>query len=634
MIKSLTYSLILALSLFFVGFSKAQNYSIQLLDESLLRNADAVVRRSEITIEISTYNAMREKKRRVVTVLNAEGEKHINAYTFYDPTTKIKKLYATVYDKSGKEIKSFKKNDFIDVNAVDGVSMYTDYRVKYLDYTGISYPYTIAFNSEVETTTTAFIPSWLPLEDYRVSTAYAKYELINTSGIPLKTKKTHFESYAIDEDSPLVLVAKNLTAIKEEPLSVGFKNRVPYMRVALEVFDMKGVKGTNKNWNDFGKWVHDTLNNDTRTLPQEVIVELKARIPESATDLEKVKIIYQYMQNKTRYVAVHMGIGGWRPIVAEKVNRMGYGDCKGLSNYTKALLEAVGVSAHYAIIFGGRSIRSLDRDFSATQGNHAVLAVPHKEDYIWLECTSQTNPFGYIANFTDDRDALLITPDGGKIVRTKAYKPSENKAHVEATVELTQEGAISGSLTMITEGARYDFHASIEDKPLRDQKLVYKETYWGDINLLNIASITLSNDKENVRFTEHIEFSASNYGKISGGRLMFSPNIFNKLRYIPPKNKNRLSPLKIDRGSTDIDDYLLEIPDSTVVEVLPKPVEISSDFGTYSYHVVQEENNLIRIKRILVFYNGLFDAERYDDYRNFRKSISKADQSKIILTMN
>ena len=53
--------------------------------------------------------------------------------------------------------------------------------------------------------------------------------------------------------------------------------------------------------------------------------------------IEKAKIVYKYMQEKTRYISVQVGIGGFKPMLAKDVDRLGYGDCKALSNYTKAL---------------------------------------------------------------------------------------------------------------------------------------------------------------------------------------------------------------------------------------------------------------------------------------------------------
>jgi hypothetical protein len=51
----------------------------------------------------------------------------------------------------------------------------------------------------------------------------------------------------------------------------------------------------------------------------------------------KAKLIYDYVQQKSRYVSIQVGIGGWKPMDASDVDRLGYGDCKGLTNYTKAL---------------------------------------------------------------------------------------------------------------------------------------------------------------------------------------------------------------------------------------------------------------------------------------------------------
>lgn len=634
MVHNLTSAFLLTLLFLSPALSQPQDYASVSLNENLTQNADAVIRFSETSITITAYNKMTEKIKRVVTVLNSNGDKHVDAYAFYDSTTKIKKVQATVFDKHGVKIKTIKKNDFIDISAVDAGTMYSDHRVKYLDYTAIAYPYTVEFISEVESTTTAFITSWLPLENYRVSTEFSKYEITNNSGKRLKTKKRKFEDYDIQEISEYSMVANNLKALKKEVYSEGLRNMVPYMRVALEVFDMKGVKGTNKNWKDFGKWVNDMLINDTRTLPQNVIDEVKAKIPETASKLEKAKIVYQYMQNKTRYVSVQIGIGGWRPIIAEEVNQLGYGDCKGLSNYTKALLESVGVPSYYAIIYGGYSIRSLDENFSSTQGNHAVLAIPHKDDYVWLECTSQTSPFGYTANFTDDRDALLITPDGGKIVHTKVYEALNNKRETSANVALSTEGNLIGDVTIITEGAPYEYHASIENKSVKDQKLTYKENYWEDINRLNIENISLTNDKDSIRFTEKVKFNAVKYAKISGEELMFSPNFFGKLSYVPPKNKNRISDVKINRGYINTDEYFLKIPETSDVLALPNSKEIISEFGSYNYSVTQKEEHLIHVKRELVINKGQYDAEQYNNYRDFRKAIAKADKSVLILKLN
>ena len=81
-------------------------------------------------------------------------------------------------------------------------------------------------------------------------------------------------------------------------------------------------------------------------------------------------------------------------MLASDVDKLGYGDCKALTNYTKTLLDAVDVESYYTVVYGGKRIRNIDKEFSATEGNHVILCLPNEEDYIWLECTSQKTPFG------------------------------------------------------------------------------------------------------------------------------------------------------------------------------------------------------------------------------------------------
>ena len=76
----------------------------------------------------------------------------------YNNDTKVTSLFAKIYDAFGNQIKKYSKNKFLDVSAVDGGTLYSDSRMKYLDYTPTTYPYTIVFESEYKTSSTGFIP--------------------------------------------------------------------------------------------------------------------------------------------------------------------------------------------------------------------------------------------------------------------------------------------------------------------------------------------------------------------------------------------------------------------------------------------------------------------------------------------
>ena len=63
-------------------------------------------------------------------------------------------------------------------------------------------------------------------------------------------------------------------------------------------------------------------------------------------------------------------------------------------------------------------------DFPYNSFNHEILCVPFKTDTAWLDCTDNYQPFGTLDISTENRNALLITEDGGKLVNTPQKHPA------------------------------------------------------------------------------------------------------------------------------------------------------------------------------------------------------------------
>lgn len=634
--KNLFYALF---SLLFTANISAQKsiYPIFSIPDSLKQNANAVLRLDQMDITIASQRSMNIKTQRVVSVLNEKGLNDIDAISHYDKTTSVKNIEAIVYDALGNEIKKIKRKDFKDQSAVSGSTLFSDNRILYLDYTPISYPFTIAFTSETETSNTAFIPQWYFIGGFNLSIEKCILNVTFPKGLGFKKKEFRFNNFNIqktaDTDTNLSYLATNIVAQKQEDLSPYPSDLYPKVMMGLENFHLEGVDGNATTWEAFGKWYDDKILTGTTVLTEETKNKIKALVGDEKDPVKKAKIIYDYVQKKSRYVNIAIGIGGWKPMLATDVDRLGYGDCKALSNYTKALLQAVDVPSYNTILYGNRYKSDIQSDFVSMQGNHMILAIPNKDNYIWLECTSQDDPFGYQGIFTDDRDVLVVKPEGGEIVRTKIYDDKGNIQDGKGTYTIDGTGNFSGTLKIASQGSQYALKSRVENMQPNEKEEHYKD-YWENINNLKLGKITFSNDKENIRFIEDVQLSATNYGTLTGNKMIFVVDAFNQYTGNIKRVRNRKNPFQIQRGYLDTDEIEINLPDGYSIEFLPSNYELKGKFGEYKTEIIKKDNSKLTYKRSMLLNKGKYSNKEYDEYRLFMEQISRNDNAKIILTKN
>jgi transglutaminase-like putative cysteine protease len=628
--KSFTYFIAL---LFFgsIGYSQANLLNSNTIQANLRENADAFVALDEVKINVDSYKSMTIKTRRIVTVFNESGERHINAAEVYSKNSKIKSIEAVIYDKNGKEIKKIKKKDFVDNSMNDGFSILNDNRILYLNYVATNYPYTVEFTSEIQSSNTAFIQGWRPLTNYFVSVGKSYYEVNYPTDIGFRYLENNMDYFPITSsktNTKLSFTAEKIEALRREDYTPNLAKFLPNVLVAVNKFQLEGVDGFASNWEEFGKWQNSLLEG-TDKLPDATISKINAIVGNENDPIKKVKLVQEYVQNKTRYVSVQLGIGGWKPMLASDVDRLGYGDCKALTNYTKALLSAVGIPSYYSVVYLDNQKRSLNQDFTSLQGNHVILAVPIENELKWIECTSQTIPFDFQGDSTDDRLALLIKPEGGELVRTKVYQPKDNAQISKGSYVLETSGGLKGEIIIKSTGFQYGDKYSLERQSESDKKDFYKR-YFGNINNLVIKKMTFENDKDAIVFTENIQLESNQYATKNGNRLMVPVNAFNKFSSIPNRYKSRKTPFHIERGFEDTDEIVVTLPKDCEIEAIPENIKLETKFGNYEVSYELKENQLF-FKRHLTTSEGSFSKDDYEEFRKFREQIARNDNAKMVL---
>jgi len=614
-------------------FSQISDYSFSSIPDGLTEGANAVVRLDDVKVTLKERDKMVVQAVRVVTVLNEEGQKFIHAYAGYDNETKISHLSAVVFDANGNELEKLKERDFFDNSASGSGTLYSESRVKYLSYTPINYPYTVLFKKTYETSDTAFIPNWYFLDGYNVSTETSNYSLDILFDSPIRVKENNLEAFAVEVEKSgksFRYGAKEIKAIKREPLSPGFNEIAPNISWALDSFNLKGVKGQAQNWQEYGQWIYEDLLTGQSNLTESMKTKARKLVQGVTDPKEKISRIYSYLQDNTRYISVQLGIGGWKPISASEVHQVKYGDCKGLTNYTMALLKEVGIESYYTVLYAGRDKRDLDPAFASLSGNHAFLNIPLETGDIWLECTSQEVPPNFLGTFSDDRYVLRVTPSGGELVKSKGYPPEESKQLTKAKVFIDSEGLIKAEIRIVSTGIQYDEKYRLPQQKHDEVEEHYKE-YWDYMNNIKILNTDFFNDRERIELTETIEVNSNGYISNAGNQWLLAPNLFNRNQFVPKRIRDRKTPLVIKRGYVDEDEFVITLPSNVKPEKILPRMDEKTDFGNYSLEMEYTNQNELIYKRKLTILPGVFPKERYNEYREFRKKIAKIDNSKIVL---
>lgn len=616
---------------FLLVFAKVNGQRLLLnqIPEELKKDASVVVRSATTEFRVANKGRAIESRRFIITILNDNGKREEVQVVPYSDLEKVLYVSGEIYDRYGKRVKKIKTSDIQDVSA-SGSNMYTDNRLKVLDFSYPTYPYTIVFEYKVEQNGLMFYPSWFPQDHYATSVQFAELKVIvpTVLGLNYFERGVSMESAEEGGDEIMTWRVEGVKAFEPEPFSPSFRNLVPMVMLTPKEFKMEGYDGSMSSWEAIGAYENKLLEGK-QVVPDELKGEVDKVIAGMTDKTEIARAIYQYVQNTTRYVSVQLGIGGWQPYDVQYVYDNGYGDCKALTNYTMALLDYAGIPSIYTNVYAGRGKPDLETGFPNSRFNHVFLAVPMEADTLWLECTSQTNPFGYLGYFTSDRHVLMITDEGGKVVKTPTYDEYDNTQIRRIDVDLKPSGEATARVRTEYRGLQYDNVDGQLYKSKEDQekwllkKLKMKSVKLGELNYEHHPDIIPS-------ITETMELTSEGFASVTGNRLFFNVNPMNRSTYIPGKLEERKTDIHLATSFTDIDSVFFKFPEGYHIEHVPDPIEVKNQFGTYSAEYHKSEEGLLYIRKN-ISRKGNYPAELYNEFREMLRNISRHDKAKIVL---
>jgi hypothetical protein len=621
------FVLLAGLSVYYNSINaKELKYKVADIPVELTHNAQSVVRKDITEFELKSPGNAVFKQTFAITVLNKNGLEDADFVKAYDKFSKISGISGKIYNEAGEIVKRISGDDIEDYSAISGYTTFDDNRVKHFETNYRTFPFTLEYSYEISYSGIFSYPNWTPFAGYHVATENSSVKVTVPSGLAIRYKEKNIsEKVKISQEKDKQIYfweVHNMKAMSSEPLRVPTSDIIPIVYFAPSDFKIQGIEGNLDSWKAFGQWI-SILNTGKNDLTEETKVEVRNLVKDAKTDYEKVRILYEYMQSRTRYVSIQIGIGGWQPFPASTVHRLSFGDCKALANYMKSLLEAVNIKADYLLVHAGDSFSDLMIDFPSSQFNHAFVCVPQPKDTLWLECTNQRMPCGYIGDFTDDRDVLLIDGDNSKIVHTKRYTAQENTESRLSIVKITSPGVGEALVKTNYKGLNYEqiepiYYADDVDK---------KKKISNRINLpgFQLNSFSYKENKAVIpSFDETLKLDFFNYGTVSGQRVFMPLNFMNRFNNIPERVRNRKTEVLLRRTYTDIDTVIYELPYDYKVDQLPQAVELKTKFGTYNSKAELKDDKIV-YTRYFERNKGKFPPEAYAELLEFYEKIASAD---------
>ena len=579
-----TFLLILLCAI--VSIMHAQSYNILLIPDSLKKEANAVKRFEELKISIKDIDRAVIQHKYVMTILNEAGRRYSVYSNDYDKLKSLSDIDGNLYDASGKRLKNVKKKDIADFVDDDQMSLATDNRVKVHNFFYAEYPYTVEYEDEQELNGIFFLPRWIPQRSNRCAVEQSRFVVETPVDYKLRYKQFKYagDPVIVNDGKKITYTwqVKNLHAFDDEDFSPQWEEITTSVFVAPVDFEIEGHAGKMDTWQNFGKFIV-SLNAGRDVLPENVKKDVRSLTDQLTTTREKAFVLYNYLQNNTRYISIQLGIGSWQPFDANYVATKKYGDCKALSNYMKSLLKEAGVKGYYVLVNANdEDLHGLWEDFPSPYFNHAVLCVPDGKDTIWFECTSQTQTSGFMGSSTGNRKALMITDDGGYVVSTPSYLSQDNKQIRKVVASIDATGNLEAKLNTNYTGIQQQLPHALIHEASKD----FREKYLNDELNLPTYQVTGSNysEKKNLipEVNEELQITASSYATISGKRLFVKPNLFNKVGRKYDEEDIRLFDIEYPYSFHDVDSIEIKIPAGYVAESMPKDLTLNSKFGIYS----------------------------------------------------
>jgi hypothetical protein len=584
----------------------------------IIEHRTSYILQDNLTAEIHEYYKLQ--------INSKEGNSFAIYQDYIDKFRKIEDVTIEIFDANGKRVKKLSKSQGREFGFNQSYEI-TDGKIFVMKPDYKQYPFTITVESRIKLLGFISLPTWIPQPKFNLSVDHSVLTIQRPESMKINIKEENINGKT-ETSKGSVISYYEVAQLKHVDSKIRFKDFYDSqikVFVTTDKFKLDNSIGSCASWIDFGNWFI-SLND----FPFKLTKETKSFIDNLNLNdtISVIRNIYEYMQDKTRYVSIQLGIGGFKSLATEEVEKNGYGDCKALTTYTKNMLEYAGISSNYILVKAGKDMPDIAIDFPSNQFNHVFLGIPLQSDTIYLECTSQLLPAGHTGQFTDDRHVLWIAKNKSKIIRSTTYDHNANIQSSIVKISLTETGSASAQVNITNSGLFFD------------ELMIYKMAPTDYISEYNQRKFTYNDytirnfkyhdpSRSDAVFNSTFNLDINGLANAYNTGLVFPIVPTNPFHYYLELD-HMMKYFTVKKGITIHEVVEVSLPQGYWIYNLPENVETESRFGKYKLEIDFSGKEVI-IKRDIVLYKGDYLHEDYDQFNDFYQKLGRWESKKLIL---
>ncbi|MDB5253322.1 MAG: hypothetical protein JWP27_2491 [Flaviaesturariibacter sp.] len=322
-------------------------------------------------------------------------------------------------------------------------------------------------------------------------------------------------------------------------------------------------------------------------------------LSKGATDLEKAKRIYRWVQASIKYVAFEEGLEGFVPRQASLVCTRRFGDCKDMASILTAMLTHAGVKAYYTWI----GTRHLPYRYTETPlpivDNHMICAILIDGRFIFLDGTDSDCVFGMPSSHIQGKEALVaLSEKEYKIVPVEIVPKEANLYRDTTWLELTDKGLVGKIRIHLTGYYSSDMYGLLNYKNTKERDDDFQTRFARGSNKIRFSDWAVDQSPDHNSAWVTARFSLPDYARKLGDEWIMNLNLFKLFEDQAIETDKRKSPVEYRYLTSRNLTAILSLPPGYQVSSVPRSEHFANNTWGFDLQYRQEKDAIILTQQL------------------------------------